>query len=427
MPGIADALGDVVIEHSGESVPVSRFTKAGTVVGLYFSSAFCPERAFTPFLAGFYCEFRKTDAGQHFEVVYVSADKEKENFDQYFDEMPFHAVPFDDVQRRSQLWRKFKVRFTPTLILLDGPTGNVITTNGRDCLSDDIEGKYFPWPSPSLDDILSGQLLRGSDLVDCKAALDGKVKGFYFSAHWCPPCRAFTPQLAAVYEKLVASGKNFEVVFVTSDRSQSSFDEYLSSMPGWLAVPYKDKRAIDLTRHFAVEGIPSLVVVDENNKVICHNARFIITSDPEGKEFPWLPEPVQELTESSSLTLHESAALIYFTDGDVDLIEQAKLMLTELYTSYTAEWNSTKDTLDEIPELRFYYEGIQSDEIADTLRSFAQLDNRKPLVAILDAADQRVYSLPEHITDVTRVDIDSLITEFKNGAGHFGLFPEFPE
>ena len=76
------------------------------------------------------------------------------------------------------------MRVTPTLVLLDGPTGNLITTNGRDALSEDLEGKDFPWGPKSLDEVLTGELLKGSETCDCKTALDGKVKAFYFSAHW---------------------------------------------------------------------------------------------------------------------------------------------------------------------------------------------------------------------------------------------------
>jgi len=73
---------------------------------------------------------------------------------------------------------------TPTLVLLDGPSGKLITANGRDSLSEDLEGKEFPWAPKSLDDVLTGDILKGMEKLDCKSALDGKVKGFYFSAHW---------------------------------------------------------------------------------------------------------------------------------------------------------------------------------------------------------------------------------------------------
>jgi len=62
---------------------------------------------------------------------------------------------------------------------------------------------------------------------------------------------------------------------------------------------------------------------------------------------------------------------------------------------------------------------IQSEEIADTLRSFAQLDSRKPLIAILDPTEQKVYTLPESVTDITRSTIDELIDEFKQAALDF--------
>ena len=35
-----------------------------------------------------------------------------------------------------------------------------------------------------------------------KADLEGKVIGIYFSAHWCPPCRGFTPKLVEWYGKV---------------------------------------------------------------------------------------------------------------------------------------------------------------------------------------------------------------------------------
>lgn len=53
--------------------------------------------------------------------------------------------------------------------------------------------------------------------------LNGKVVGIYFSAHWCPPCRQFTPLLVQTYNKLRAEGKEFEVVFVSSDKSLPQF------------------------------------------------------------------------------------------------------------------------------------------------------------------------------------------------------------
>jgi len=85
---------------------------------------------------------------------------------------------------QSKLWKRFKVRVTPTLVLLDGPTGRLITTNGRDALSEDLQGKDFPWGPKSVDEILAGEVLKGTERVDSKVLLDGNVKGFYFSAHW---------------------------------------------------------------------------------------------------------------------------------------------------------------------------------------------------------------------------------------------------
>ena len=57
--------------------------------------------------------------------------------------------------------------------------------------------------STKMDLIKSKTLQKGSDFVKVnadEALKDKKFVGFYFSAHWCPPCRGFTPVLKDFYE-----------------------------------------------------------------------------------------------------------------------------------------------------------------------------------------------------------------------------------
>lgn len=58
-----------------------------------------------------------------------------------------------------------------------------------------------------------GAKIPVSDLV-------GKNVLLYFSAHWCPPCRAFLPKLIEAYDKIKADDDALEVVFISSDRDQ---------------------------------------------------------------------------------------------------------------------------------------------------------------------------------------------------------------
>jgi len=92
--------------------------------------------------------------------------------------------------------------------------------------------------------LLGDTLLTKAGEASTTDALAGKeAVALYFSAHWCPPCRGFTPQLAAQYKKLTAElGKPFEVVFVSSDKDQASFDEYFAEQP-WLALPFANREA----------------------------------------------------------------------------------------------------------------------------------------------------------------------------------------
>jgi nucleoredoxin len=113
-------------------------------------------------------------------------------------------------------------------------------------------------------------------------ALGGKkVVGLYFSAHWCPPCRAFTPFLGQTYEDLVEEHSDVELVFVSSDQNLQSFQEYYGEMP-FLALPYENREAHrDLSVKFGVRGIPTLVFLNEKGELITTDGRMWV-ADAQG-------------------------------------------------------------------------------------------------------------------------------------------------
>merc|ERR1712048_1032754 len=61
----------------------------------------------------------------------------------------------------------------------------------------------------------------------------------YFSAHWCPPCRGFTPNLVKEFNDFLSLGhKHVAIVFVSSDRDKEAFEGYYREQTNFLAVPY---------------------------------------------------------------------------------------------------------------------------------------------------------------------------------------------
>ena len=133
-------------------------------------------------------------------------------------------------------------------------------------------------------------------------ALEGRVVALYFSAHWCPPCRAFTPMLASFARQLGVTGsdgleggarKPLEVIFVSRDRTQAEFNEYTATMFPFLAVPFGNAGAREeLARRFGVRGIPTLVLLAPDGSTITTEGRGLVQRDPSGVSFPYTPGPM---------------------------------------------------------------------------------------------------------------------------------------
>ena len=105
--------------------------------------------------------------------------------------------------------------------------------------------------------------------VDDAVLANKKLIAFYFSAHWCGPCRKFTPQLVEYYNRVVAEHPEFEIVFYSHDRSPADFESYVreANMP-WPAIDFAKLKGKEALTKNAGNGIPSLVLVDASGNVI---------------------------------------------------------------------------------------------------------------------------------------------------------------
>jgi thiol-disulfide isomerase/thioredoxin len=106
--------------------------------------------------------------------------------------------------------------------------------------------------------------------VPLAEALGGKeFVLLYASAHWCPPCRQFTPMLANWYQTVKSM---VEVVFLSCDHDENQFKNYFATHP-WMAVDFDDDAREQLLAAIRVQGIPRLVVLSaKTGKIIVDNA-----------------------------------------------------------------------------------------------------------------------------------------------------------
>merc|ERR1712100_968492 len=208
-----------------------------------------------------------------------------------------------------------------------------------------------------------------------------------------PPCRGFTPELAKMYSEAFSS-KGLEIVFVSSDRDESAFNEYFGEMP-WLALPYSNREGkADLSGIFEVQGIPSLVTIDPSGKVINKSARGAVTADPNGLESPWHPKPVNDINQEQD-GLNEETCVIALLSGATDAEKKARLAdINAVGKKFFDEAKSKgKD-----PEFRFFYSNTNGG-IVDQIRKLTKIGDGAKTI-ILDIPDSGGFYVADKEGDV---------------------------
>merc|ERR1712007_341683 len=97
--------------------------------------------------------------------------------------------------------------------------------------------------------------------------------GLYFTASWCPPCRGFTPTLNEAYKAAVADGKSVQIVFMSCDQDQASYDAYYGKMD------FSEKaKNQELAQKYSCSGIPYLVLLNADGSEKSRDGRGLVSS-----------------------------------------------------------------------------------------------------------------------------------------------------
>jgi thiol-disulfide isomerase/thioredoxin len=117
------------------------------------------------------------------------------------------------------------------------------------------------------DNKLGDQLLTKDGYQSTKNVIENKkFVGIFFSALWCSYCVKVCPIISEFYDTLNAEDNSvLEIVYVSLDRDEESFNNYYSHMP-FSAIPFNNKDTINnLKKYYDIKSLPTLVIIDTSN------------------------------------------------------------------------------------------------------------------------------------------------------------------
>ena len=116
------------------------------IVALYFGASWCPlSIKFSHKLIEFYNEINLED--KVLEIILVARDKNKDDFEKYYNDMPWLSLPYKD-GRLKKLIEAHQIKGIPVLGILNKQGEMVYSEGRRDvCTYDDTEYIQNKWES----------------------------------------------------------------------------------------------------------------------------------------------------------------------------------------------------------------------------------------------------------------------------------------
>lgn len=255
-------------------------------------------------------------------------------------------------------------------------------------------------------------------------AIRGKTLGLYFSAHWCPPCRNFTPKLKAFYTEMLQKDPNFEILFVSSDKSAEEMKSYYSADHGdWLCLPYSNRDGKNqLSKFFNVEGIPTFAIVDSAGNVLNSDAKAKVSAGVDAVLADgWAPPLVGDMAdgpEACGTDINETPTVVVICDqASLDVQQGIPAALTPLAEQYSSEAKASGD------DIKYIFLVAKGGGPIDQLKSLTKKDAGPELEAAGSAPVMLLFDIPDNGgfyvrtgTEITTDAVAKFISDKESGA-----------
>jgi nucleoredoxin len=211
------------------------------------------------------------------------------------------ALTYPALLQRKDLWT-YRVKLTQPMRLSNGDlkageSAILVGVEGNTLLLAHEKGKFLFNAEPRDTDLLTsarklivdqnafparviedlqGKLVEpaSGSAVSLTANAAPKYFAFYRGAGWCGPCRQFSPSLVKFYKEMKPKYSNFEVYFISGDKSAAEMRSYAKEAGfSWSAVPENRQPEMQIVNRLFIELIPQLVITDRQGTVLIDSAR----------------------------------------------------------------------------------------------------------------------------------------------------------
>ena len=115
---------------------------------------------------------------------------------------------------------------------------------------------------------------KGEEMdLDINTFLKYAVIGILFTGSWVPPAKEFLTQLETLYKEVNKDEKVFEIIQISSEKTEKSYNENRNENRPWLYLPFNDSYMKTLVEQFKVEYLPCFIIVNRDMFILSENGR----------------------------------------------------------------------------------------------------------------------------------------------------------